>query len=201
MQAWTSAAAEVIYQLAMPAKASLSFSNSFPGGYTWRVSRATHKVLPNSCAISSRDARLIVLFEWIHVSRQTPGIEKLTLLLFLIPALLIQFGVTVWICHRKRIATRGERGLLSRYTSPVFSQDSLGRRFMMDERVIGARKGLSRMVEIGLLHVLLDLPRGDLGDLDGRADDVGERFCPLGPLQLSLSTRGWRWLLHSRVCA
>lgn len=84
---------------------------------------------------------LIVLYEWIHVSRQAPGKDELTLVLVLIPSLfLIHAGASAWIAHSKRLATRGKRGLATRYTSPVFSQDHLGRRLLMDEKSLGSRE-------------------------------------------------------------
>ena len=80
---------------------------------------------------------LIFLYEWIYVSYQTPGREQATLVFVLIPSLLlIQSGIYVWIAHNKRLATQGRRGLATRYTSPVFSRDHLGRRLIVDDRTL-----------------------------------------------------------------
>lgn len=84
---------------------------------------------------------LIVFYEWIHVSQQAPGRDEMTLILVLIPSLLvIHAGATAWIMHNKRLAVRGKRGLVSRYTSPVFSQDHLGRRLILDERSLRGKE-------------------------------------------------------------
>lgn len=78
---------------------------------------------------------LLVLYEWFHVSQETPYRDELTLVLVLIPSLvLIHAGVTAWIAHSKRLAARGKRGRATRYTSPVYTQDHLGRRLIMDEK-------------------------------------------------------------------
>ena len=84
---------------------------------------------------------LVVLYEWVHVSHQAPGRDELTLVLVLIPSLfLIHAGASAWISHSKRLAIRGKRGLVTRYTSPVFTQDHLGRRLLMDERSIRSKE-------------------------------------------------------------
>lgn len=84
---------------------------------------------------------LVVLFEWIHVSQQAPGRDELTLVVVLIPALLlIHAGATAWIAHSKRLAARGKRGLATRYTSPAFSQDHLGRDLFLDKSSIGSKE-------------------------------------------------------------
>jgi hypothetical protein len=65
----------------------------------------------------------------------------MTLVLVLFPSLLlIHAGAAGWIAHSKRLAARGMRGRVTRYTSPVFSQDHLGRRLLMDERLVGSRE-------------------------------------------------------------
>lgn len=84
---------------------------------------------------------LLVFYEWIHVSHQSPGRDEITLILVLIPSLLLIHAATkAWIVHSKRLAARGKRGLVTRYTSPVFSQDHLGRRLIMDETSIENRE-------------------------------------------------------------
>lgn len=77
---------------------------------------------------------LLFLYEWIRVSHQAPGRDELTLILVLLPSLfLIHVSATAWIAHSKRLAARGKRGLVTRYTSPVFSQDHLGRQLRLDK--------------------------------------------------------------------
>ena len=77
---------------------------------------------------------LLFLYEWINVSYQTPRRERITLAFVLIPSLFfIQFCIYLWIAHNKRLATQGNRGIATRYTSPAFSQDHLGRRLILDD--------------------------------------------------------------------
>ena len=84
---------------------------------------------------------LLIFYEWIRVSHQAPGSEELTLVLVLIPSLfLIHAGATAWIAHSRRLAARGKRGLVTRYTPPVFSQDHLGRQLLFDKSSIGSRE-------------------------------------------------------------
>lgn len=98
----------------------------------------SHKLL--RCVIAGC-GWLLILFEWIHVSQQAPGKDELTLVLVLVPALfLIHAGATAWIAHSKRLAARGRRGLATRYTSPVFSQDHLGRQLFFDKSSIGSKE-------------------------------------------------------------
>lgn len=83
----------------------------------------------------------IVFFEWIHVSYQAPGRDEITLIVVLIPSLvLIHAAAKAWIMHSKRLAVRGKRGLVTRYTSPAFSHDRLGRQLIMDEAVSSSRE-------------------------------------------------------------
>jgi hypothetical protein len=84
---------------------------------------------------------LIIFYEWVRVSHQAPGRDELTLILVLIPSLfLIHAGASVWIGHSRRLAARGKRGLVTRYTSPVFSHDHLGRQLLFDEGSIGSKE-------------------------------------------------------------
>ena len=84
---------------------------------------------------------LIIFYEWIRVSRQAPGRDELTLILVLIPSLfLIHVGASSWIAHSRRLAARGKRGLVTRYTSPVFSHDHLGRQLLFDKGSIGSKE-------------------------------------------------------------
>ncbi len=84
---------------------------------------------------------LIIFYEWIRVSHQAPGRDELTLILVLIPSLfLIHVGASAWIGHCRRLAAKGKRGLITRYTSPVFSHDHLGRQLLFDEGSTGSKE-------------------------------------------------------------
>jgi len=84
---------------------------------------------------------LIIFYEWIRVSHQAPGRDELTLILVLIPSLfLIHVGAAAWIAHSRRLAARGKRGLVTRYTSPAFSQDHLGRQLLFDKSSIASKE-------------------------------------------------------------
>lgn len=84
---------------------------------------------------------LLVVYEWIQVSHQEPRKDALTLILVLVPSLfLIHAGATAWIAHSRRLAVRGKRGLVTRYTSPTFSQDHLGRQLLFDKSSIGSKE-------------------------------------------------------------
>lgn len=41
--------------------------------------------------------------------------------------LVVHLAAMAWIAHNKGLAARGKRGIATRYASPVFSQDHLGR--------------------------------------------------------------------------
>ncbi len=76
---------------------------------------------------------LMFIYEWIRVSRETPGKDQITLVFVLVPSLLlIHAGVSVWIAHNKSLAANGKRGLVTRYISPAFSRDHLGRQLIME---------------------------------------------------------------------
>ena len=84
---------------------------------------------------------LLIFYEWIRVSHQAPGRDELTLILVLIPSLfLIHAGAIAWIAHSRRLAARGKRGRVTRYTSPAFSQDHLGRQLLIDKSSIGSKE-------------------------------------------------------------
>ena len=84
---------------------------------------------------------LLVFYEWIRVSHQAPGRDELTLVLVLVPSLfLIHACAAAWIAHCKRLAARGKRGLITRYTSPSFSHDQLGRQLLVAKNAIGSKE-------------------------------------------------------------
>lgn len=76
---------------------------------------------------------LIILVEWIHVSRQARPGEARTLVLVLITSLLLVHLVAMmWIAHNRGLAARGKRGSTTRYASRAFSQDYLGRPLVIE---------------------------------------------------------------------
>jgi hypothetical protein len=84
--------------------------------------------------ISAGCGWLLYFYEWIHVSYNTPGREQISFVFILVPSLfLIHAGIRIWIGHNKRLAAQGRRGLSTRYTSPVFSTDHLGRRLCLGD--------------------------------------------------------------------
>jgi len=84
-----------------------------------------------------------VLFaiEWVRVSRQTAHADEIILVIVLVPSLLlIHIGAYSWIGHNKRVAASGKRGLITRYVSPEFSRDYLGRALFLDRNVNESRE-------------------------------------------------------------
>lgn len=84
---------------------------------------------------------LIFVYEWIHVSHDTSGRDQLTLTYVLVLSLLlIQAGICFWIAHNRRLSTQGRRGLTTRYTSPAYSEDRLGRRLIFNDGALLSRE-------------------------------------------------------------
>jgi len=84
---------------------------------------------------------LLFGYEWVHVSAQTPGKEQIVFVIILVTSLLlIHVGIHSWIAHNNRLAAKGRRGLATRYTSPVFSQDHLGRQLLLDASSLLSRE-------------------------------------------------------------
>ncbi len=76
---------------------------------------------------------VLFVIEWVRVSRQTAHADEIILVIVLILSLLlIHIGTYSWIGHNKRIAARGKRGSMTRYASPQFSRDYLGRALIVD---------------------------------------------------------------------
>lgn len=91
--------------------------------------------------ISSGCGWLLFGYEWVHVSYQTPRKEQLVFVMILVASLLlIHTSIHFWVAHNKRLAAQGKRGLITRYTSPVFLQDHLGRQLFLDERSLLSRE-------------------------------------------------------------
>lgn len=89
---------------------------------------------------------LLCAYEWVRVWRWTPRREEATLFYVLIPAILVIHGcMYLWVAHSKRLAARGKRGRVTRYTPPQFSRDHLGRQIILD-----ASSRLSREIEISI---------------------------------------------------
>lgn len=96
------------------------------------------RIIRNLCAACGW---LLFLFEWIRIGRGTSGREERILLIVLISSLLmIHTGMYFWVRHSKRLAARGKRGAATRYTSPVFSRDHLGRTLVMDDKARMSRE-------------------------------------------------------------
>jgi hypothetical protein len=94
---------------------------------------------------------ILYVYEWVHVSWETPRREPVTFALLLVAGtLLMHATIAAWIAHNKRLAARGARGQVTRYTVPSFSRDYLGREIVLHEaswssqevivRVDGGRK-------------------------------------------------------------
>lgn len=91
------------------------------------------KVLYFVCALGGW---ALFLVEWVRVSSQTAQSEALILIIVLaLSLLLIHLGTHTWIGHNRRIAAKGKRGSMTRYASPDFSRDSLGRLMVIDSAV------------------------------------------------------------------
>ncbi len=76
---------------------------------------------------------LLYLAGWVRVLPQTSTIEIWSFgLIFLASVIFIHAGAAAWIGHNKRIASRGKRGLSTRYTPPQFSTDHLERTLVID---------------------------------------------------------------------
>ncbi|HTV15667.1 MAG TPA: hypothetical protein VME68_13190 [Acidobacteriaceae bacterium] len=89
---------------------------------------------------------LLYFYEWVHVSCQTPRHEPIAFVILLISAtLLMHAGIAAWISHNKRLAAKGKRGLMTRYTVPVFSQDSLGRQLVVHEQTRQSQEVIVRV--------------------------------------------------------
>lgn len=76
---------------------------------------------------------LLIIYEWVHVSRQaSPGAGRTLILLLIVSLLVLHLIAMAWIAHNKGLAARGKRGLATRYTSPAFSEDHLGRPLVIE---------------------------------------------------------------------
>jgi hypothetical protein len=83
----------------------------------------------------------LFIIEWVRVSHQTAHSDEIILVVVLILSLLlIHIGTYSWIGHNKRIAARGKRGSSTRYASPQFSRDYLGRALIVDRNVHESRE-------------------------------------------------------------
>lgn len=84
---------------------------------------------------------VLFVVEWVRVTRQTAHADEITLVIALILSLLlIHLGAYTWIGHNKRIAISGKRGSMTRYASPDFSRDYLGRTVILDRDVDKSRE-------------------------------------------------------------
>ena len=91
--------------------------------------------------VSAIGGWVLFVIEWVRVSRQTAHADEIILVIVLILSLLlIHFGTYSWIGHNKRIAASGKRGSMTRYASPEFSRDYLGRALIVDRNVNESRE-------------------------------------------------------------
>jgi hypothetical protein len=91
--------------------------------------------------VSAIGGWVLFVVEWVRVSRQTAHADEIILVVVLILSLLlIHFGAYSWIGHNKRIAANGKRGSMTRYASPDFSRDYLGRALIVDRNVNESRE-------------------------------------------------------------
>lgn len=80
---------------------------------------------------------------WIRIFQITPRREPVTFVLFLLSAAIILFVIVhSWIAHNKRLAARGTRGRMTRYTPPSYSVDRLGRTLVFEASMASAREVL-----------------------------------------------------------
>ncbi len=76
---------------------------------------------------------LLYICVWFRVLSRTPGADAIAFAVVMTGCLLAMHGLaSAWVKHNKRIAKAGRRGLITRYTNPVFAQDHLGRQLSMD---------------------------------------------------------------------
>lgn len=74
--------------------------------------------------------------EWVRISRHTAHSDEVILVILLILALLVIHAVLyAWVGHNKRLASRGTRGTMTRYASPEFVLDHLGRTLIINKEV------------------------------------------------------------------
>ncbi len=84
---------------------------------------------------------LLYVYEMVHVSRCTPRKEEISFVILVILAgLLIHVSIVVWIGHNKRLAMQGRRGHSTRYTTPVFTHDHLGRQLFFERHFLLSRE-------------------------------------------------------------
>jgi hypothetical protein len=78
---------------------------------------------------------------WVRIFQITPRREPATFALFLTSAAIILVVIVrSWVAHNKRLASRGRRGRLTRYTPPAYSHDHLGRTLIFDANLGSARE-------------------------------------------------------------
>lgn len=104
-----------------------------------------HRALPKNHRASVFKALYLVcalggwalfVFEWVHVSSQTAHSDEIILVTILsLSLILIHLGTRSWIGHNRRVAAKGNRGSVTRYASPDFTHDSLGRLMVIDNAI------------------------------------------------------------------
>jgi hypothetical protein len=78
---------------------------------------------------------------WLRILHVTSRREPLSFAVVLAgAALVLSLGVHLWIAHNRRLAAAGHRGNMTRYTSPSYSHDHLGRELVLDGHLTLARE-------------------------------------------------------------
>lgn len=119
------------YQLQDTVQASATYSPREVRPEMARARRVRSSKLPHYLVAAC--GWLLLVFEWEHVShRASRGEEEALILVLIVSLVLIHLAAIIWIAHNKRLAARGKRGLVTRYSPPVFSQDHLGRSLVIE---------------------------------------------------------------------
>lgn len=101
---------------------------------------------------------------WIRIIHITPGREPVSFLVFLASAVLILYVISrSWIAHNRRLAARGKRGNITRYTPPSYSQDHLGRELIFGLQVTSAREVTVSIIDNSKIYAAVS-------HADGHAD-------------------------------
>jgi hypothetical protein len=76
----------------------------------------------------------LYFYELVRISWQTPRRELVSFaILLILTVLLMHLVIVLWIAHNKLKASKGKRGLCTRYIVPAFSRDYVGRQLVLDE--------------------------------------------------------------------
>jgi len=100
---------------------------------------------------------LLYLAGWVRVLPRTATVELWSFgLIFLAAVIFIHVGAAAWIGHNKRLASRGKRGLATRYMPPRFSADHLERPLRIDHAAYAASEVVVTVKGHAKLYVAAD---------------------------------------------